>query len=185
MDGGALLGWAIWAVESLEYLDVLDDDAFGANRDLRGCHPDVVDIAHCRWASSTAITSLDLCAAALQAFYCPGRRAWSMRSVTAGNRGAEGQRNNLPQAAIRWIDTTVVDANYKVLLEARNPFTHHRHKRTLQAATVPPGPHEQRTRFPVGAGGALVDARDLVLKAHDFAVNRTESLFALIKDGTL
>src|SRR5687767_8239887 len=70
-DAGALLTWAMWAAEDVEYLDKVDQRAFGGpRRILYGHHPDVVDLAHVRWAAGSAVTAIDLCAAVLGRKYC-------------------------------------------------------------------------------------------------------------------
>ena len=68
--------WAAWAVEVLHYLDDLDQVQSAYPSPVRGDNPDIVDIAHVRWATGTAITSLDLCAAALGRVYC----GWTERN---------------------------------------------------------------------------------------------------------
>jgi hypothetical protein len=62
--------WAAWAVDALHYLDDLDQAESTYPAPVRGHNADVVDIAHVRWATGTAVTSLDLCAAALGRVYC-------------------------------------------------------------------------------------------------------------------
>jgi hypothetical protein len=62
--------WAAWAVEALHYLDDLDQVQTHYPMPVQGHHPDIIDIAHVRWVTGTAITALDLCAAALGRLYC-------------------------------------------------------------------------------------------------------------------
>jgi len=62
--------WAAWAVEALHYLDDLDQVQTHYPTPVQGHHPDIIDIAHVRWVTGTAITALDLCAAALGRLYC-------------------------------------------------------------------------------------------------------------------
>src|SRR5687768_12483399 len=69
-EAGALLVWAAWSVDCLHYLDDVDGE-YDRSRTVRGGHrPDVVDIAHVRWATGTCITALDLCAAGLGRTFC-------------------------------------------------------------------------------------------------------------------
>jgi hypothetical protein len=64
-EAGALIAWAVYAVESLHYLDDLDL-AFARSSEVCETHdPATVDVAHTRWATGTCITALDLCAAGL------------------------------------------------------------------------------------------------------------------------
>jgi hypothetical protein len=68
-DAGALFLWAAWTVESLQYLDEIDL-AYELDPPAGGHHCDIIDVAHARWATTTSITALDLCAAGLgQAFF--------------------------------------------------------------------------------------------------------------------
>ena len=67
---GALILWAVWGAESLYYIDELDREHQSNPRNNSLHHPDVKDIAHIRWTTGTAISSLDLCAAALGREYC-------------------------------------------------------------------------------------------------------------------
>src|SRR5258708_3984546 len=66
----ALIMWAVYNVEGLHYLDDLDD-LHQKEAPPSSLHsPNTVNIAHIRWATTTAITSLDLCAAALGRHFC-------------------------------------------------------------------------------------------------------------------
>jgi hypothetical protein len=54
-------GWALDAVEGLRWLVHVDDWAFdGARENLGGRDPRVIDVAHVRWATTTAATAVDL-----------------------------------------------------------------------------------------------------------------------------
>src|SRR5262245_13134005 len=69
-QAAALFAWVQYTVESLYYLDDIDL-AFDSSQSVAGGHnPDVVDVAHVRWATSTCITALDLCAAGLGRSFC-------------------------------------------------------------------------------------------------------------------
>ena len=64
--GEPYFGWAVDAVESLRWLADVDDWAFRGGRENLGKRdPRVIDVAHVRWATTTAITALDLCAVEL------------------------------------------------------------------------------------------------------------------------
>src|SRR6266481_6554674 len=69
-DAGALLLWAAWCIDCLYYLDDVDYAYDSSHRAVGGHQPQVVDIAHARWATGTCITALDLCAAALGRTFC-------------------------------------------------------------------------------------------------------------------
>jgi hypothetical protein len=64
-NAGDYLFWATWAVDALHYLDDLDQHAERLRWIDLGHHEDTVDLAHARWAASTAMTALDLSAAAV------------------------------------------------------------------------------------------------------------------------
>ena len=66
----SLFRWATFVVEELYYLDNLDSDWNNDLNPTSSHHPDVIDMAHGRWATGSAITALDLCAAALGRQYC-------------------------------------------------------------------------------------------------------------------
>jgi len=72
---GPLAMWAAWAVEALHYLDDLDQSQVTYPTSVQGHHANIVDIAHVRWVTGTAITSLDLCAAAMGRMYCGSKDA--------------------------------------------------------------------------------------------------------------
>src|SRR5438874_9903263 len=69
-ESGALLLFAVWAVESLYYLGDLDQRLDPSQATIGEHSADVVDVAHARWATGTCITALDLCAAALGRALC-------------------------------------------------------------------------------------------------------------------
>lgn len=175
-EAGALVAWAMWAADSLDYLVVVDDVAFGSTpRILHGQHPDTVDVAHVRWASGTAVTAIDLCAAALGRRYCGvvGDRELSVPTLARAINAPGGPV--LPKDAATWLHQVRTDSDYKLIKRARNPLTHARHARTLSASTTPPGPHDNRVRLPVGAKGALMDCRDLVVLAQNVAFRHVNS----------
>ena len=52
----------------LRWLAHIDDWAFeGARENLGNRDPDVIDVTHVRWATTTAVTAIDLCAFELAA----------------------------------------------------------------------------------------------------------------------
>jgi hypothetical protein len=68
-NAGDYLFWATWAVDALHYLDDLDQHAERLRWIELGHHEDTVDLAHARWAASTAMTALDLSAAAVGEYH--------------------------------------------------------------------------------------------------------------------
>ena len=69
-SAGALFAWAASTMESLHYLDDIDRVYDTSHTVVGAHHADVVDVAHARWATSTCITALDLCAAGLGRSFC-------------------------------------------------------------------------------------------------------------------
>ncbi|WP_156745006.1 hypothetical protein [Mycobacterium sp. E2238] len=64
--------WAVWTAEVSDYLEKLDAGHPGGDAHVppTGTHPDLVDIAHVRWATGNAITAIDLCAATIGRLFC-------------------------------------------------------------------------------------------------------------------
>ena len=63
-EAGALLSWAAWTLDGLQYLDDIDLQYDTSRAPVGNHRPDVVDVSHARWATGTCMTALDLCAAA-------------------------------------------------------------------------------------------------------------------------
>src|SRR4051794_7528585 len=68
-EAAALFTWAVWTTESLHYLDDIDR-AYDSDPPTEGQSRDVIDVTHARWATGTAATALDLCAAGLGRAFC-------------------------------------------------------------------------------------------------------------------
>jgi hypothetical protein len=146
-------GWAVDAVKSLRWLKEIDSCAFAGDTNLRGHDPKVVDVAHVRWATSTAITAVDLCVAEIAVKLC-GVDFWSKRLP-----GIKGVRKCLEAAsshgvssevgsAVAWLDALENDSDYQLLcVNARNPLTH---GFLVRSALIGPGrtPFELDSRLP-------------------------------------
>ncbi|MDA0167680.1 hypothetical protein OJ998_01165 [Solirubrobacter taibaiensis] len=166
-------GWAADAVDGLEWLVELDDWAFANEREqLRGRHPKLVDVVHVRWAVSTAITAIDLCAAEVARRF-GGLSPWTDRvPVLAGViRDVERGRYVVSEEAASWLDAVAADTAYRTIKAARDPLTHRFLVRSAMIWNVPPQGHHSRTEFavPVESGQGRPDARTLILLAHDVA----------------
>jgi hypothetical protein len=97
-----LLGWAKLAVDGLHWLSDVDDHAFkGDRRDLNGHGEVAVDMAHSRWASITAKTAVDLCAAELSVRHA-NVDLWADRLPTI-EKLDHRHRARLPRAAREWV----------------------------------------------------------------------------------
>lgn len=163
--GEPYYGWAVDAVEGLRWLAHVDGWAFDSDREnLGGRDPRVIDVAHVRWATTTAVTALDLCAAEIAVRYCD-EPFWSERMPNLGAvRGRlTGQG---PPAASAWLDRVEADPDYQSLRRsARDPLTH---RFLVRTALIGPG----RTPFELDRAGPADDrpnAREVILLALDVA----------------
>jgi hypothetical protein len=133
-------GWAADAVDGLEWLVELDDWAFANEREhLRGRHPKLVDVVHVRWAVSTAITAVDLCAAEIAV-----RFGWldpwtdHVPVLNSVVRHVERGRYTVSEEAARWLDAVEADSAYRTIKATRDPLTHRFLVRSAMIWNVPP-----------------------------------------------
>jgi hypothetical protein len=185
-EAGALFSFAVAGIDSLCYLDDLDQE-YDRSRKPVGSYPhDVIDVAHCRWATGTCFTALDLCAAGLGRIFC-GNRGPRELSITHFDPGScsydpvrlercEKRRSRLPADALNWIDAVVSDPDYIKIKKTRHSLTHARLQR--------------HWNFPLAAGvpdrlELLIDdsqrlgARAIVTLARDVA---TKHVIVLLKE---
>lgn len=134
-DIGSLIVWATWAVEGIDYLNDIHDRRNRGQVSTDGHSPEIVDISYVRWATSSSITAIDLCAAALARECCgwSGRNERDLRDFDLSGDPKKSQRwrNALPAPALSWVDTVLADQRYKEIQGARNPLTHSRLLRRL------------------------------------------------------
>lgn len=182
---GALIAapamWAVWAVETLHYLDDIDlmlQRNYPAS--VYSHHAVVVDMGHVRWATSTAITSLDLCAAALGDLYCGNvrKRKLDLRSFTPSTRSDRpaARRAALPPTALSWIDGVREDQRYRDIRDARNPFTHSWLARSITMHPV----RADRTGFVIEKYQRPVNARELVELSRSLATDQVTAFLDVI-----
>ena len=178
-DIGALILWATWTVEGLHYLDDLDSLHHKGDLSVEDRQPDIVNIAHVRWATSSAITALDLCAAALGRECCgwTGQRELDLRDFDPSllSKDISLRRAALSAPSIGWVDKVLADPRYKDVQGARNPLTHSRLRRRLYID----GP--THTEFVIAATGNALNTRDLVCHARDLATERVTDFLAVIE----
>lgn len=178
-ETGALVLWATWTVEGLYYLDDLD----GLHR--RGCltvpdHPaGVVDIAHVRWATTSAITALDLCAAALGREWCghTGRHELHLRHFDPSGKdqaAITSRRDALSATLVKWVDDVLADPRYSVVHGARNPLTHSRLIRRLSIGGV------NNTAYFIPPAGDAVNGRDIISRARNLAMDQVSAFLSVI-----
>jgi hypothetical protein len=176
-ETGALIMWAAWTVEGLHYLDDLDTLHHKGSQSDKTHQPDVVNIAHVRWATGSAITALDLCAAALGREFCglAGQRELDLRGFDPLLAGKDIplRRAALSANSIAWVDSVLADARYKDVQGARNPLTHSRLKRRMYID----GP--SHTEFFITATRNTLNTRNLVCRARDLATERVTEFLAV------
>lgn len=205
--------FAIHSVASLAYLADLDHltlpqkDMVGfPGESFYGHLPEVVDLAHARWATGTAITALDLCAAALGIICSDMSKAkyeLSLReALTAKNK--HGQKIRERPAADRWLRQVDEDDDYQTVLIIRRDLTHSTRARTWASK---PGGGFDRLKFklpeltqthpfefelPDGTKAAHeikltpeIDAGNLVLLCAQVAMTHVGSFLNMVGDGRL
>lgn len=181
-DASALVGWAIWTVDSLYYLDDLDQQVMLPP--VSGQHPwEVVDLAHARWAASLAIGAIDLCAAAL------ARQAGVGPTVTRGGRVREFDLGDAQQAATEgrltgpsadWATAVAANPDVQLLTAIRHPTTHARLRRHFLRL----GPDSDRTHLIVDdAGGRIIEVGDIVDLAKQAATTVVEDFLDRVQQG--
>jgi hypothetical protein len=178
--------WAVWAAESSNYLEKLDACHPGEPISPSATHPDLVDIAHVRWATANAITAIDLCAATIGHLFCPpqGTKELSLRDFdntlkrTAKDKAeVVSRRSSLPQGFLRWIEETLADQRYIDLHGARNPFTHSWLQRHVSIGGTG---HEGRTQFTVRGTSHRMNARDMVVGSASLALDRVRAFVEVV-----
>ncbi len=114
---GALFFWAVWAVDSLHYLDDIDRTYDTTPTTIADHRPDVVDVAHARWATATSITALDLCAAGLGRAFCQHQRKndLALKKFAPNTPSNQARRAKLPPTARKWVDAVHADPQYKTI----------------------------------------------------------------------
>lgn len=177
--------WATWTAEGLFYLDDIDAVQINYPNPVLGHNPEIVDIAHVRWATGTAITSLDLCAAALGRAYCnvTGSHEMDLRDFDPnGKPRILANRALLPGSALAWVNSVFSDPRYIDIHPARNAFTHAWLSRHLQRqfGGGPNGGHSTRTSFKIAATQATIGARTLVEHCRDLTGDRVDQFIHLI-----
>jgi hypothetical protein len=161
-DASSCVLWATSAVDGLAYVNDLDTARNGGARVANDHDALVIDVAHARWAAGTAMTALDLCAAAIGFLYLPPRRRghyYDMGNILAALDGAisvaatSGPSSRGPgwpprQGVRPWIvDLTgdphaavPVNDDYALIRAVRNPLIHRTLARRI-GITVGSGPN--------------------------------------------
>jgi hypothetical protein len=177
-DAGALLAWAARCVDELFYLDEIDS-AFEQSEQIVGNHnPDLVDVAHVRWATGTAITAFDLCAAAFGRTYCGNTGSWEMAMIHFYPRVTKKKvtlsRNQLPAPVLRWIDEILADVDYLATKSARDWLTHSRVPRHFTVNT------SGRQRLELSIDGNKIPVRQVIETARDVGARHIPALLSVL-----
>lgn len=183
------------AAESVVYLADMDDRRFGGLWPEDGYPNDAVDDGHVRWASSAALTSLDLCIAAaarLGGFARrPPRGEGSIRDYyRITNSGTVQDDRNLILPPWRtWIDGVVNDTRYDRLLRVRNALVHADALRSIHVTTGPISGHALRYGYSVGplappvqaSSHFTIGAREVIELSRDVAVAHVGAFVDVLK----
>lgn len=134
--------WAVRVLDELYYLADLDERDARARWAQSGHSSDTVDLAHARWAASTAMTALDLCAAALGFRHQLPRRGSWVHDVEQLN--VPSNRGKLCVNCDSWVDRVRADPGYGVLKGVRDPLVHRTLPRFLYLTVNAPGSETER-----------------------------------------
>jgi len=134
----------------------------------------MVDVAHARWATSTCITSLDLCAAAFGRVFC-GRRtrpelALGAFDPASKSKGAPSLRAKLPPAALAWTKAVFSDPQYAEIKLARNSLTHGRLLRHFGLSS----------RIHLEVGARKIEVSEVIEASRDLSARHISSLFSIL-----
>ena len=182
-QAGALLNWAVSAVDALYYLADIDA-SYDSSRSIAGTHhPNVIDVAHARWAAGNSMTALDLCAAALGRAICKhsGLNQLDLGSFDARRptKRQQALRSKLPSAAIQWLEDVIADPRFTELKDARDALTHRRLLRHFSMSFGSSRPDE-RLELQVQVGANRVRVADLVFGVRDLATTHVAALIQIL-----
>jgi hypothetical protein len=193
-EGGYFFISAIWTVDSLHYLADLDAAIPARPAALVGGHDAmVVDIAHARWATGSAITALDLCAGALARRCHLPQRPYEYDLRDLGSSGSGPIRSgrsfsHLTPAAQRWVSDVEADADYSRILHLRYPLVHaHLRRHVSLELVVGKGVRGSRTAFVRRneADSNAISTPLAVTLARDVATRHVEALAMLVLSSEL
>jgi hypothetical protein len=188
-EAGALFGFSVAGIDSLCYLDDLDENYDRERKAIGGYHHDVIDVAHCRWATGTCITVLDLCAAGLGRVFCgnPGPRELSIADFDPEScrhdptrvERCEKRRSQLSADALNWIDAVVSDPEYIKIKKARHSLTHARLTRHWNFPLAKGIPDRLELQI---ADAQQLGTRAIVRVARDVATQHVVTFLNLLPD---
>ncbi len=130
--------FAISSAESLHYLHDIDLAYETCYVSVGNHRADVVDVAHARWATSSCISVLDLCAAGLGHAFCSNLSGYELdlgcfdakRTANWETNNADKQRldwqKEIPPSALQWVRNVLDDVDYGEIKKLRNALIHSR-----------------------------------------------------------
>jgi hypothetical protein len=144
----------------------------------------------------SAITALDLCAAALarRSGLVQGQHEGDIETLNVAGKTtkkAQAVKSQLRQPALNWVTGVTQDPDYAILLRTRHALTHRRLPRHISVSTSSGGSTNRRLSLAVGAPlmgtptqvPTQVGSRQLVELSVNLATRHMESLFADIVAG--
>lgn len=182
-DASSYLFWATWAVEGLHYIDDASQDSERKRWSQAGHNPfTAVDLSNARSAAATAVTALDLCAAALGV-----RHQVQVKSNVPGAvhsiRSLKDAKSGLSCNGCRQWMSSVHDEDYQTLLDARHPLVHRIAK---QNAYVTLGsPDLGYISLNLGSPPKEVTTRQIIDHARDTATRHVVALLHAIQAGDI
>jgi hypothetical protein len=141
-------------------------------------------MAHVRWAAGSAMTALDLCAAAIGELHSvPTSAPGQVHDIAS----LGDHRNQLCAGCNAWRTAVVGNNSYRVLKNVRDPMTHKTLPRRLSISTGAPTDAE---RLALLLHGARHDqdhtpSRTLIEQAQHFATSQILALIEAARDGKL
>jgi hypothetical protein len=180
-------------VDALFYLIDLDAEVMPEPLEptIIGHSWEVVEATHARWALVTAITAVDLCAAAIGRLFCNisgDAHDLSVRSTQmTSNRRRRERLKHIPEGPAGWLRSVHDDPTFRLLKDMRDRLTHQIHERAQYYVSDFSGGFDLRSlkpmermmlevpmsklgieRFGTGAA-AQFSIPDVIAKAAEFA----------------
>jgi hypothetical protein len=178
-SAAALFAWALRTVETLHYLDDIDRAYDASHVPFGGYSPDVIDVAHARWATTSCVTAIDLCAAGLGRAFCGhagrGERELDVRDFTPPSRANDRRRSQLPSVGLEWIDLVSGDPRYSMVEATRHGLTH---RRLYRHFTLGAGGRPQRLMLEVGTEKFPV--RQIIEDSRDCATEHVSRFLEIL-----
>jgi hypothetical protein len=180
MQAAHFVWWAGNATNSLHYLaDVAATVAPADEPYPLGHGWQVAALAHARWATGTAVTAIDLCAATLGRLHTSDYPKPSRHEMDFRDARKHSNLKNLPRA-VTWMDAVDDDSNYQLVLDARHALTHQQLRTTHGGTVGPSGVTTYRTLLDLRRTGKTVGTDDLLRASIDAATRHVEAFYAAI-----